>query len=49
MEQRDDHCDDDVNGDGVVNIKYLDGTGVTNPAFPIDWYEDETEVDDGIG
>jgi len=48
IEQRDDACDDDANGDGVVNIKYLDGTGISDPSFPIDWYEDASQVDDGV-
>ena len=46
LEQRDDTCDDDVNGDGVVNIKYNDGTGISDASFPIDWYEDPSEVQD---
>ncbi len=36
-------CEDDVNGDGVVNI--TDAAGVeSSPGNPVDWYEDYTMV-----
>jgi len=42
-EQRDNHCNDDVNNDGQVN--FMDTTWIeSNPWNPIDWYEDWTMV-----
>ena len=43
---RTDSCEDDVNGDTIVNIK-LAGQPAPNPAAPIDWYEDPTEMPGG--
>ena len=45
-ELRDDTCDDDVTGDGVVNIMDASGTQ-SAPGNPVDWYEDSTMVPGG--
>ncbi len=45
---RDSTCDDDLNNDGVVNIKPA-GAAAPFPASPIDWYEDPTEMPGGVG
>lgn len=44
-EQRDDECNDDVDGDGEVNIVDENGNE-SNPGNPIDWY---TNLDDVPG
>ncbi len=45
-EQRDDTCNDDVNGDGHVNIMDKDGVE-SNELHPVDWYEDPDMVPGG--
>ncbi|MDB4512033.1 C25 family cysteine peptidase [Arenicella sp.] len=45
---RDSTCGDDLNNDGLVNIKPM-GAAAPFPASPIDWYEDPTEMPGGVG
>jgi len=44
---RDSTCPDDLNNDGIVNIKPA-GAPPPDPAAPVDWYEDEADIPGGV-